>query len=94
MQRGVTSQLIWLIWGDAPVRQHLAVLTVRRGVYTLMLTLQQQTRGCRQGYREDDGLWLESDTDEQLLLHIQFNQGVTAARARHALTACACSAGP
>ncbi|KAK9821423.1 hypothetical protein WJX81_003107 [Elliptochloris bilobata] len=30
----------------------------------------------KQGYREDDGLWLESDTDEQLLLHIQFNQAV------------------
>lgn len=28
-----------------------------------------------QGYREDDGLYLESDTDEQLLLNIPFNQG-------------------
>ena len=28
-----------------------------------------------QGYREDDNLWLESDTDEQLLIHIPFNQG-------------------
>ena len=26
-----------------------------------------------QGYREDDGLFLESDTDEQLLIHIPFN---------------------
>jgi hypothetical protein len=26
-----------------------------------------------QGYREDDGLYLESDTDEQLLIHIPFN---------------------
>ena len=26
----------------------------------------------RQGYREDDGLYLESDTDEQLLIHIPF----------------------
>ncbi|PSC75971.1 PITH domain-containing protein [Micractinium conductrix] len=27
----------------------------------------------KQGYREDDGLYLESDTDEQLLIHIPFN---------------------
>ena len=29
-----------------------------------------------QGYREDDGLVLESDVDEQLLLYIPFNQVV------------------
>lgn len=26
-----------------------------------------------QGYREDDGLYTQSDTDEQLLIHIAFN---------------------
>ncbi|KAL4529264.1 hypothetical protein Ndes2526B_g04093 [Nannochloris sp. 'desiccata'] len=30
----------------------------------------------KQGYREDDGLVLESDTDEQLLIHLTFNQSV------------------
>ena len=30
----------------------------------------------KQGYREDDGLYLESDTDEQLLVNIRFNQSV------------------
>lgn len=30
----------------------------------------------QQGYREDAGLYLESDTDEQLLVHIPFNQAV------------------
>lgn len=30
----------------------------------------------KQGYREDDGLYLESDTDEQLLLNIHFTQKV------------------
>lgn len=29
-----------------------------------------------QGYREDGGLLLESDTDEQLLLHVPFQQAV------------------
>lgn len=31
---------------------------------------------CLQGYREDDGLTLESDTDEQILMHIPFQQAV------------------
>lgn len=31
---------------------------------------------CIQGYREDNGLYLESDADEQLLLYIPFNQVV------------------
>jgi hypothetical protein len=30
----------------------------------------------KQGYREDEGLLLESDADEQLLLNIPFNQAV------------------
>ena len=30
----------------------------------------------KQGYREDDGLVLESDTDEQVLIHIPFQQPV------------------
>ncbi|WIA08970.1 hypothetical protein OEZ86_011558 [Tetradesmus obliquus] len=34
------------------------------------------TNVLKQGYREDDGLFLESDTDEQLLLNIHFNQKV------------------
>lgn len=29
-----------------------------------------------QGYREDAGLFLESDTDEQLLLHVPFGTAV------------------
>lgn len=28
----------------------------------------------KQGYRDDEKLYLESDTDEQLLIHIPFNQ--------------------
>ena len=31
----------------------------------------------KQGYREDDGLYLESDTDEQLLIHIPFQSAVS-----------------
>mmetsp|Transcript_4438 Transcript_4438/g.14386 ORF Transcript_4438/g.14386 Transcript_4438/m.14386 type:complete len:151 (-) Transcript_4438:167-619(-) len=31
---------------------------------------------AKAGYREDDGLYLESDTDEQLLMHIPFTKMV------------------
>ncbi|KAJ7524041.1 hypothetical protein O6H91_18G074400 [Diphasiastrum complanatum] len=34
------------------------------------------SNAVKQGYREDDGLHLESDADEQLLLYIPFNQVV------------------
>ncbi|KAL2622741.1 hypothetical protein R1flu_002946 [Riccia fluitans] len=34
------------------------------------------TNILKQGYREDNGLMLESDTDEQLLMYIPFNQVV------------------
>lgn len=34
------------------------------------------SNALKQGYREDDGLYLESDTDEQLLIHMPFNQKV------------------
>eukprot|EP00897_Mesotaenium_endlicherianum_P008059 jgi/Mesen1/7281/ME000373S06347 len=34
------------------------------------------TNALKQGYREDEGLCLESDSDEQLLLFIPFNQVV------------------
>lgn len=37
--------------------------------------VRQLQRVAAQGYREDDGLYLESDTDEQLLLHIPFQTG-------------------
>ena len=39
--------------------------------------LQQRSRGpaSMQGYREDDGMFVESDTDEQLLIQITFNMG-------------------
>lgn len=30
----------------------------------------------KQGYREDDGLYLESEADEQLLINVHFNQPV------------------
>lgn len=37
---------------------------------------QPATNAIKQGYREDPGLLLESDTDEQLLINIPFNQAV------------------
>ncbi|PNH10353.1 hypothetical protein TSOC_002935 [Tetrabaena socialis] len=38
--------------------------------------LHTATNALKQGYREQDELYLESDTDEQLLLNIRFNQRV------------------
>ena len=35
----------------------------------------QNNKPTKQGYREDAGLFLESDTDEQLLINIPFTQG-------------------
>ncbi|KAB5556356.1 hypothetical protein DKX38_007265 [Salix brachista] len=37
-------------------------------------TSHSLSNAIKQGYREDDGLILESDADEQLLIHIPFNQ--------------------
>ncbi|XP_011032419.1 PREDICTED: PITH domain-containing protein At3g04780 isoform X2 [Populus euphratica] len=37
-------------------------------------TSHSLSNAIKQGYREDDGLTLESDADEQLLIHIPFNQ--------------------
>lgn len=36
---------------------------------------RKSTKTTTQGYREDAGLFLESDTDEQLLINIPFTQG-------------------
>ena len=38
-------------------------------------TPHQNNKPTKQGYREDAGLFLESDTDEQLLINIPFTQG-------------------
>eukprot|EP00850_Spirogloea_muscicola_P010105 SM000058S18535 [mRNA] locus=s58:392303:394268:+ [translate_table: standard] len=37
---------------------------------------RSHVNALKQGYREDDGLTLESDADEQLLLYLPFNQMV------------------
>ena len=42
-----------------------------------MCAIAQSQAKLLQGYREDDGLYLESDTDDQLLIHIAFSQGRT-----------------
>ncbi|GMN25449.1 hypothetical protein TIFTF001_000931 [Ficus carica] len=39
-------------------------------------TSHSLANALKQGYREDDGLHLESDADEQLLIYIPFNQVV------------------
>jgi hypothetical protein len=45
----------------------------RRRLPVCSAALNQHSSFSEQGYREDDGLYLESDTDEQLLIHIPFN---------------------
>jgi hypothetical protein len=49
----------------------------------------------KQGYREDDGLFLESDTDEQLLIniHCEQPQHLCTFCAQGTLSSCSCSAG-
>jgi hypothetical protein len=42
----------------------------------------------KQGYREDDGLYLESDTDEQLLLNIHCKCGLSSLQAHDAMQRC------
>uniref|UniRef100_A0A061S3X8 Pith domain-containing protein n=1 Tax=Tetraselmis sp. GSL018 TaxID=582737 RepID=A0A061S3X8_9CHLO len=37
---------------------------------------KELSNALKQGYRENDELYLESDTDEQLLIYIPFNQNV------------------
>ena len=38
-------------------------------------TAKTWVNALKKGYRDDAGLYLESDTDEQLLIHIPFKQG-------------------
>lgn len=51
---------------------HLCVLSS----FSSQAHLQFEKGFVWQGYRHDDGLYLESDTDEQLLLHISFQTGL------------------
>ena len=47
-----------------------------RSSHSQLCCKPRRVRPLLQGYREDDGLYLESDTDEQLLLHISFQTGM------------------
>ena len=46
---------------------------------------RKSTKTTTQGYREDAGLFLESDTDEQLLINIPFTQGEKGGREKRHL---------
>lgn len=60
---------------DAGVMYRVKRLGVKRMRALWQSHAHESSRRNLQGYRDDDGLFLESDTDEELLIHIPFTQG-------------------
>ncbi|CAN0829444.1 PITH domain-containing protein At3g04780 [Linum grandiflorum] len=76
IQRNQVDLVDFVDWSGVECLNYNSAHPIANALKQVMILLGFCFELLKQGYREDDGLNLESDADEQLLIYIPFNQVV------------------